>query len=138
MTTNKKISQLPNKDEPLPTDIVPIVDTGVTPISTKQTTLAKIISTFRGVPSGVASLDLNGKIPVTQLPGLAINDTFVVSSEAAMLAVDAEIGDVVVRTDISKSFILADEPATTLGNWVELLAAGIPSTPGNNLDGGSF
>lgn len=138
MATNKKISQLPNKDEPLPTDIVPIVDTGVTPISTKQTTLANIIATFRGVPSGVASLDSNGKIPVLQLPGLAINDTFVVSSEAAMLAVAAEIGDVVVRTDISKSFILADEPATTLGNWVELLAAGIPSTPGNNLDGGSF
>lgn len=138
MATNKKISQLPNKDEPLPTDIVPIVDTGVTPISTKQTTLANIIATFRGVPSGVASLDSNGKIPVLQLPGLAINDTFVVSSEAAMLAAAAEVGDVVVRTDISKSFILADEPASALGNWVELLASGIPSTPGNNLDGGSF
>lgn len=138
MATNKKISQLPLKEEPLPTDVVPIVDTGVTPISTKRAMLSGIIAAFRGVAGGVASLDSNGKIPTLQLPALAINDTFVVSSEAAMLAAAAEVGDVVVRTDISKSFILAEEPATTLGNWVELLTAGIPSTPGNNLDGGSF
>jgi len=68
MATNKKISQLPLKDEPLPTDVVPLVDTGVTPISTKRTMLSSIIAVFRGVAGGVASLDANGKLPSLQLP----------------------------------------------------------------------
>lgn len=38
-----------------------------------------------------------------------------------MLALTAEIGDVAVRTDVNKSFILTASPASTLGNWQELL-----------------
>ncbi len=69
----------------------------------------------------VASL-VDGKIPSSQLPAIAITETFVVNSEAAMLALDAQIGDVAVRTDLSKSYILAEAPASTLGNWQELLS----------------
>jgi len=55
-------------------------------------------------------------------PTLVITDTFVVSSEAAMLALTgAEKGDVAVRTDLNKTFILTDDPYSTLGNWQELL-----------------
>lgn len=63
---------------------------------------------------------VNGKLDVSQLPSLAITDTFVVASQDAMLAIDAQQGDVAIRTDIGKSFILAASPATTLSNWVEL------------------
>jgi hypothetical protein len=53
---------------------------------------------------------------------LVITDTFVVSSEAAMLALtEAEKGDVAVRTDVNKTFILTASPYSTLGNWQELL-----------------
>ena len=38
-----------------------------------------------------------------------------------MLALTAQVGDVAVRTDVNKSFILTASPATTLGNWQELL-----------------
>jgi hypothetical protein len=38
-----------------------------------------------------------------------------------MLALTAQTGDVAVRTDVNKSFILTASPATTLGNWQELL-----------------
>jgi hypothetical protein len=38
-----------------------------------------------------------------------------------MLALTAQVGDIAVRTDVNKSFILTAEPATTLGNWQELL-----------------
>ena len=38
-----------------------------------------------------------------------------------MLALDAQVGDVAVRTDLSQSFILAAEPASALANWQELL-----------------
>ena len=74
-----------------------------------------------GQPSGIASLDSGGKVPTAQLPALAITETFVVASESAMLATSAQIGDVAIRTDLSKTFILSDTPATTLAYWKELL-----------------
>jgi hypothetical protein len=80
------------------------------------------LRTERDQNDGYAGLDSNGKIAGSQLPAIAITDTFVVNSEAAMLALDTQVGDVAIRTDILKSFILAVEPATTLGNWQELLA----------------
>jgi len=76
----------------------------------------------KAAANGVATLDANSKIPNNQLPALAITDTFVVASQAAMLALStAEKGDVAVRTDLNKSFILTADPYSTLGNWQELL-----------------
>lgn len=77
--------------------------------------------TQRGAANGVPTLDGAGLIPTSQLPALAISSTFVVASQAAMLALTAEEGDVAVRTDLSKAFILTASPASTLGNWQELL-----------------
>lgn len=92
----------------------------------------------KGANNGVATLDADGKIPATQLPSLAINDVFSVSSQAAMLALDAQRGDVAVRTDISKSFILSAEPASTLANWVELLAADGVQSVGLSMPASEF
>jgi hypothetical protein len=50
-------------------------------------------------------LDATGKINPSQLPALAITDTFVVANQVDMLALTAEIGDIAVRTDLNKSFI---------------------------------
>ena len=38
-----------------------------------------------------------------------------------MLALTAQAGDIAVRTDVSKTFILVASPASTLANWQELL-----------------
>lgn len=104
----------------------------------------------KGVANGYAGLDGSGKVPASQLPAIAISDTFVVNTPAAMLALTAEIGDVAVRTDLSKSFILKATPATTLANWQELLTPASPVTSvagrtgavtltsGDLGDGGSF
>jgi hypothetical protein len=62
-----------------------------------------------------------GKIDSSLLPAIAITDTFPVSSQAAMLALTAETGDIAVRTDLNKSFILAGSNPATLGDWQELL-----------------
>ncbi|MCH9717755.1 MAG: hypothetical protein K0U52_11830, partial [Gammaproteobacteria bacterium] len=70
---------------------------------------------------GYAGLDSSGKINPSQLPALAITDTFVVNSEAAMLALTVEVGDVAVRTDLNKTYILKVTGATVLANWQELL-----------------
>ena len=79
-----------------------------------------IATTAAGAANGVATLDAGGKIPSAQLPPIAITDTFVVSSQAAMLALTAQVGDVAVRTDIQENFILQSEPASTLANWIQL------------------
>lgn len=93
------------------------------PVSTAQQTAINLMIplTQKGAANGVATLDATSKIPIGQLPALAISDTFVVATQAAMLALTAEAGDVAVRTDLSKSFILTASPATTLANWQELL-----------------
>jgi hypothetical protein len=79
------------------------------------------IAVQKGIANGVATLGSDAKIPTSQLPALAITDTFVVASQAAMLALTAEVGDVAVRTDLNKSFILKAAGASTLANWQELL-----------------
>jgi hypothetical protein len=71
--------------------------------------------------SGYAGLDSSGKLNPAQLPNLAITDTFVVVSQAAMLALTAQTGDVAVRTDQNKSYILAGSDPTALADWQELL-----------------
>ena len=74
-----------------------------------------------GVANGIAPLDGTGKVPTDHLPALAISETSVVNSQANMLALSAQVGDIAVRTDVNKSFILTATPASTLGNWQELL-----------------
>ena len=75
-----------------------------------------------GIASGnVPVLDSTGKLNTSVIPALAITDTFVVTTQAAMLALTCQKGDVAVRSDLKKSFILKAEPATTLANWQELL-----------------
>lgn len=92
------------------------------PVSTAQQTAinARIASTEKGAANGVAPLDGSGKVDVSFLPAIAITDTFVVADQAAMLALTAQVGDVAVRDDLSKSFILQASPASTLANWIEL------------------
>jgi hypothetical protein len=91
------------------------------PTDAQDSVTLNYITTQKGAVNGIASLDGSGLIPTNQLPALAITETSVVASQAAMLALTAQVGDIAVRTDVNKSFILTAEPATTLGNWQELL-----------------
>jgi len=78
----------------------------------------------KAVASGYAPLDAAGLVPTVHIPPLAINDTFVVASEAAMLGLTAQRGDMAIRTDTGRTYVLSAEPASTLANWKEVLAAG--------------
>lgn len=70
------------------------------------------------IPSNVAILDSNNKLPVSNLPAITINETYTCSSQADMLALDAQPGDVCVRTDETKIYWLSQTPASTLANWL--------------------
>jgi hypothetical protein len=76
---------------------------------------------------------VNNKIDFAQLPAIAITDTFVVASQAAMLALGAERGDVAIRTDLSKSFILKEDDATQVASWQELLSQGGVTSVNNKV-----
>ena len=89
-----------------------------------RATAIATIAAQRGIPNGYATLDVDGKLDLGQLPALAITDTFVVGSEAEMLALAVQVGDVAIRTDENKSYILAIEGGADIGHWRELLASG--------------
>lgn len=74
----------------------------------------------KGAANGVATLDSAGKIPESQIPAVAITETFAVANQAEMLALTAQRGDVAVRSDLNETFILAVEPASSLANWIQL------------------
>lgn len=104
--------------------------TGLSPVATSgsyndlsnKPTLGTAASKNTGTSNGaIPIIGSDGKLDASIMPALAITDTFVVSTQAAMLALSVQVGDVCVRTDLSKSFILKAEPATILANWQELL-----------------
>ena len=79
------------------------------------------IALQKGAANGIATLGADSKIPTSQLPPLALTDTYVVADEAAQLALSAEEGDVAVRTDQNKSYIHNGGTAGTMADWQELL-----------------
>lgn len=94
------------------------------PVSTAtQTALnLKEDKSNKNIANGYAGLGADGKLISNQLPAIAITDTYVVNTQASMLALTAETGDVAIRTDLNKSFILQGATASVLANWQELLS----------------
>jgi hypothetical protein len=89
----------------------------------------KINSTEKAVHNGIATLGADGKIPSVQIPAISFSRVDVVSSEAAMLALPVTItGSFAIRTDFNRSFVLSALPASTLLNWVEIVAPGTVTT----------
>lgn len=68
----------------------------------------------------VLLIGADGKIDSSVLPDLAISEVSVVNSEAEMVALQAQPGDIAVRNDVEKTFMLKTAPASVAGNWVEL------------------
>ncbi|MDE7425343.1 MAG: hypothetical protein K2N51_16925 [Lachnospiraceae bacterium] len=77
----------------------------------------------------VPVINSEGKLDNSVIPSLAITDTFVAEDEEQMLNIQgAEKGDICIRTDQNKTYILDETPKkysrsktrTTLSDWVEL------------------
>jgi len=90
--------------------------------SSKITGLGTAAALNTGTASGnIPLLDGTGKLSTAILPSIAINDTFAVATESAMLALTAQRGDIAIRSDLNKSYVLAVDAPETLANWKELL-----------------
>lgn len=85
---------------------------------------SKLNTTEKGSTNGVATLGSDGKIPANQLPALAIKETYTIASQSAMLALTAQRGDMAIRTDNGRTYVLASDNPGTLADWKEITAAG--------------
>jgi hypothetical protein len=83
------------------------------------TAAARNVGTANG---NLVEVQSDGKILSYLLPSISITDTFVVASQAAMLALTAERGDIAIRTDTSETYILSTESPTTLADWKLMLS----------------
>lgn len=99
------------------------IDTAVANAKTEITgSLGTAAAANTGTSAGnVPVLGANGKLADSVIPAVAITETYVVDSQEAMLRLNAQVGDVAIRTDQNKSYILQTSPASALANWKELL-----------------
>ena len=90
------------------------------------------ISAQRGVVNGLASLGADGKLASNQIPATVMNNSFVVASQAAQLALATATGDVVIRTDLTKSYVRNSGVTGTMTDYNELLN---PTSPVQSVNG---
>jgi hypothetical protein len=75
----------------------------------------------KGAANGYASLDSGGKLPVAQLPNLAVIDFLgTVANQTAMLALSGEKGDWCARSDTSTVYVITGSDPTQIGSWTAL------------------
>jgi hypothetical protein len=75
----------------------------------------------KGSANGYASLDSGGKLPIAQLPNLAIIDFLgTVADQASMLALIGQKGDWCARSDNSKVYVITGSDPTQIGSWTAL------------------
>jgi hypothetical protein len=83
--------------------------------------------TQKGANSGVATLDVNGKIPSSQLPAIAITSVTVVATIAERDALTPQEGDFCVVTDVGETFVYNGSA------WIEMVeTSGVVSVNGQS------
>lgn len=86
-------------------------------IGTTSTTAMRGDKTF-------AFTEITGTLGTAQLPPLAINETFAPADQTAMLALAAQRGDIAIRVDNGKTYVLATDSPATLADWKQITAVG--------------
>lgn len=68
--------------------------------------------------------EITGVIATAQLPPIAISNLYTVADQAAMLALTAERGDMVIRQDNAETYVLSTDSPSTLADWKMITAPG--------------
>lgn len=80
------------------------------------------IATQKGAANGLATLGADSKIPTSQIPAVALTDVHTVTSQTAQLALQAQEGEVAVRTDLGRTFIHNGGTSGSMADWTEISA----------------
>jgi hypothetical protein len=93
---------------------------------------SKPVSTATAAALAAKADLVGGVVPTGQLPAVAITDTFTVGSQAAMLALTAQRGDIAVRSDFTPArvYILAADDPTALANWTQISFGAVQTVNG--------
>ncbi len=94
---------------------------GSDPVTVGQSQVTGLAATL------AAKADLvDGLVPSSQIPPLTVNGVYTVESEAEMLALPADGGDLAVRADLDPAefYILTGADPTILGNWTQINLSG--------------
>lgn len=94
--------------------------TGTQTASTISDFASSVDTRIAGAAGVTIAQLVDGKVPTSQLPSLALSDVNVVSSQTAQLALDAQEGDIAIRSDLSKSYIHNGGTSGTMADWTEL------------------
>ena len=97
-------------------------------ILTNDALTKKVDKSSINIANGIPSLDANVKIPSALLPAISFTSVLVANSATQMQNIGNTSlkGTVVVRTDISKTYILSTDNSTSLNDWIEILNPGAP------------
>lgn len=88
-------------------------------VSDAGTAASKNVGTAAG---NVPVLDASGKLATSVIPQIAIMDTEVVATKAAMLALtNVQKGDIAIVTGENKTYILAGDNPSVEANWKQIL-----------------
>ena len=89
-----------------------------------------------GANSGVATLDVSGKLTSTQIPDIAVVTYLgVAASQVAMLALTGQSGDWCTRSDLGTNWIITGSTPTQLSSWTQLSYPTAPVTSVNTKTG---
>jgi len=94
-------------------------DSETSALEAMQTAVQAMTDLLNMLGTDIATLT-GGKLTPSQIPAIAITDTFVVATEEAMLALDCETGDICIRTDENKTYILQGTDPSVLSHWQQL------------------
>lgn len=91
------------------------------------------VGTQRG---DIPVLSVNGKLSESVLPPAAFSDIFVCEDEEEMLSSPAQKGDMAIRTDEHKTYILTQSVPESLSAWKEIVTptTGVTTVNGSNGD----
>ena len=80
----------------------------------------------KGQVDGYVPLDSLGKIDAAYINNIYSNNSYTAASEAAMLALTTQTGDIITRTDSSQIFVKLNNngPPAVIGDFAELLFPG--------------
>lgn len=89
-----------------------------------------------GTNSGVATLDIEGKLNTAQLPDLAVVQYLgSAASQVAMLALTGQQGDWCIRADLGTTWVITGADPTQIGSWTQLSYPTAPVTSVNTKTG---
>ena len=81
----------------------------------------------------IATLNSNGVLLSSQVPDLAITETFTVADESERLALDVQEGDVAIQEDNSTTYIFTGGDPSDDGNWSVIVFDVLPAIDGEDI-----